>query len=265
MRNRPKISHIQAKLADEPLRLARASGITRPHHSGKYDTADRRIPFSTDDAQGAYFFFRSSPADLVYSRVKRSFDVIMGALSLLLLLPALLVAAAAIKLTSRGPVLFVQRRYGLNNNLFMIYKFRTMYVDKGDKTGVKQTREADQRITPIGKLLRRYSIDELPQLLNVVKGDMSLVGPRPHVPNMLAAGLPYEFLVPNYFERHRVRPGLSGLAQAKGFRGCTDDAKRAKTRIDLDLQYIQNWSFGLDLRIILETLRTQLVRSRGDI
>ncbi len=147
----------------------------------------------------------------------------------------------------------------------MIYKFRTMYIDQCDQTGVEQARKADQRITPIGRFLRRYSIDELPQLINVVKGDMSLVGPRPHVPNMLAAGLPYELLVPNYFERHRVRPGLSGLAQAKGFRGCTDDAKQAKTRIDLDLQYIQNWSFGLDLRIILETLRTQLVRSRDDI
>ncbi|HET9717869.1 MAG TPA: sugar transferase [Pseudolabrys sp.] len=265
MRNRPKISHIQAKLADEPLRLVRAGGITRPHHSGKYDTVDRRIAFGADDTQGAHFFFRSTPADIVNSRVKRSFDVIIGALSLILLLPVFLVAAAAIKLTSRGPVLFVQQRYGLNNNLFMIYKFRTMYIDQCDQTGVEQARKADQRITPIGRFLRRYSIDELPQLINVVKGDMSLVGPRPHVPNMLAAGLPYELLVPNYFERHRVRPGLSGLAQAKGFRGCTDDAKQAKTRIDLDLQYIQNWSFGLDLRIILETLRTQLVRSRDDI
>jgi lipopolysaccharide/colanic/teichoic acid biosynthesis glycosyltransferase len=140
-----------------------------------------------------------------------------------------------------------------------------MYVDKCDKTGVRQTREADQRVTPIGKLLRRYSVDELPQLLNIVKGDMSLVGPRPHVPGMLAGGIPYEFLVTNYFERHRVRPGLTGLAQAKGFRGSTEDAKLAKTRIDLDLQYIQNWSFGLDLRIILETLRTQFLTSGNGI
>lgn len=245
------------------MRLARASGFSHSRHSGKYDIADRRIPLGAD-AQSAYFFLASSrPADLANSRVKRSFDIIVGLLSLLLLLPALLVVAAAIKLTSRGPILFVQQRYGLNNNLFMIYKFRTMFVDKEDKTGVEQTREADERITPIGKLLRRYSIDELPQLLNVIKGDMSLVGPRPHVPNMLAAGLPYEFLVPNYFERHRVKPGLTGLAQAKGFRGCTDDAKLAKARIDLDLQYIQNWSFGLDLRIILETARTQILTS-GD-
>jgi lipopolysaccharide/colanic/teichoic acid biosynthesis glycosyltransferase len=247
---------------DEAVRFASADGFIR---SPKHGIVNRRTTFDAD-AQSAYHFFGSSPSvDLASSRTKRSFDIIAGTLVLLLLLPSLLAIAAAIKLTSRGPILFVQRRYGLNNKIFVIYKFRTMYVDKCDKTGVRQTREADQRVTPIGKLLRRYSVDELPQLLNIVKGDMSLVGPRPHVPGMLAGGIPYEFLVTNYFERHRVRPGLTGLAQAKGFRGSTEDAKLAKTRIDLDLQYIQNWSFGLDLRIILETLRTQFLTSGNGI
>jgi lipopolysaccharide/colanic/teichoic acid biosynthesis glycosyltransferase len=197
------------------------------------------------------------------SVVKRSFDAIAASFALLLLLPGLLAIALAIKLTSRGPILFRQRRYGLNNEIFMIYKFRTMYVDKCDNSGVEQTRRNDPRVTPVGKVLRRSNLDELPQLLNVVKGDMSLVGPRPHVVGMLAAGDLYENLVPNYFERHRVRPGLTGLAQARGLRGSTVDATLAKARIDLDLQYVQNWSFALDLGILIETFWTEFLKA-GD-
>lgn len=200
------------------------------------------------------------PSSLARSATKRGFDIIVATLALLVLLPVLLSIAAAIKLTTRGPVLFRQRRYGLNNRMFEIYKFRTMYSDKCDRTGVRQTCTADQRVTPVGKVLRRFSLDELPQLLNVLKGDMSLVGPRPHVPGMLAAGVAYETLVPNYFERHRVRPGVTGLAQARGFRGSTVDAALAKARIDLDLMYIREWSFLLDLRIIAETVWVEFLR-----
>jgi polysaccharide biosynthesis protein PslA len=202
---------------------------------------------------------------VVHSRAKRAFDIFVAALGLLLLLPALLAIAIAIKATSRGPILFRQQRYGLSNKLFVIFKFRTMYIDKGDQTGVKQTCRSDERVTPIGQFLRRYSLDELPQLLNIVKGDMSLVGPRPHVPGMLAGGLPYEALVPNYLERHRVRPGLTGLAQAQGLRGSTVDTDLARARIEQDFKYIQSWSLGLDLRIMIETVRTELLASVNGI
>jgi lipopolysaccharide/colanic/teichoic acid biosynthesis glycosyltransferase len=247
---------VQAAPKDETALFAGARRFIPPP---RYGIADQRTIFDADARSG--YCRTSRPLDPASSRTKRSFDIVASILALALFLPGLLAIAAAIRLTSRGSVLFVQRRYGLNNKIFMIYKFRTMYVDKGDETGVEQTREADQRVTPIGKLLRRHNLDELPQLLNIVKGDMSLVGPRPHVPGNLAGGLPYEVLVTNYFERHRVRPGLSGLAQANGFRGSTTDANLAKARIDLDLHYIQNWSFGLDLRIILRTIRSQFLKS----
>jgi len=167
--------------------------------------------------------------------------------------------AIAIKLTSPGPVLFRQLRYGLNNELFKIYKFRTLYVEKSDQSGVNQIQRHDPRVTPFGRILRRWNLDELPQLLNVVKGDMSLVGPRPHVPEMLAAGVVYEELVPYYFQRHRVRPGITGLAQAMGFRGSTEDATLAIARIDMDLKYINSWSFQFDLWILVETARKELI------
>jgi lipopolysaccharide/colanic/teichoic acid biosynthesis glycosyltransferase len=205
------------------------------------------------------------PCRPAHSVAKRSLDVIAATCSLLVFLPGLLAIALAIKLTSPGPVLFRQRRYGLHNKIFEIYKFRTMYSDKGDDTGVTQTCRGDLRVTHIGRLLRRTNLDELPQLLNVIRGDMSLVGPRPHVVGMLAAGLPYEILVPNYFERHRVRPGLTGLAQARGFRGSTEGAGPAKIRIDLDLEYIQNWSFALDVRLIVETVWTEFLRAGNGI
>jgi polysaccharide biosynthesis protein PslA len=143
-------------------------------------------PFAGVEGFIRHHFAKYRSSQPTTSLAKRSFDIFAATLGLLLLSPCLLVVALAIKLTSRGPVLFRQRRYGLNNAIFVIYKFRTMYIDIGDETGVKQTCGADRRVTPIGKVLRRWSLDELPQLLNIVKGDMSLVGPRPHVPGMLA-------------------------------------------------------------------------------
>lgn len=201
----------------------------------------------------------------VRSLVKRSYDVLVATLVLIVLLPGIFVIALAIKASSPGPVLFRQRRYGLNNELFRIYKFRTMYINKGDHTGVRQTCIADERVTPIGRFLRRLNLDELPQLINVIKGDMSLVGPRPHVPGMLAAGIPYEQLVPNYFDRHRVKPGITGLAQARGLRGSTVDPELAKARIELDLTYIKEWSFWLDWRIMIETLATEFLKTGNGV
>jgi lipopolysaccharide/colanic/teichoic acid biosynthesis glycosyltransferase len=190
---------------------------------------------------------------------KRAIDILASAALLLALSPVLAAIALAIRLTSRGPVFFRQQRYGLNSEPFAIVKFRTMYVGDMDVTGVKQTRAGDPRVTPLGRFL-----DELPQLINVLRGDMSLVGPRPHVPGMLAGGMLYEQLVPTYFERHRVRPGMTGLAQINELRGSTADAKFARARIAYDLAYIEHWSLLLDLRILWTTFRTEVLRGTGD-
>jgi lipopolysaccharide/colanic/teichoic acid biosynthesis glycosyltransferase len=151
-------------------------------------------------------------------------------------------------------MLFRQARVGYGGKPFTILKFRTMYADKCDASGVTQTKSNDQRITPLGKFLRRTSIDELPQLLNVLRGDMSLVGPRPHVAGMLAGGQEFERLIPYYTLRHAMRPGITGWAQANGYRGPTVDATVAKKRIDHDIAYIQNFSIPLDIKIIAVTL-----------
>jgi polysaccharide biosynthesis protein PslA len=194
---------------------------------------------------------------------KRSFDIVFASAALLFFMPLLIVIAIAIKVTSPGPVLFYQSRYGYRNRFFRIYKFRTMRVDAGDARGVKQTVQDDSRITPIGRILRKTSFDEVPQLINVIWGEMSLVGPRPHVPGMLAAKLPYEDLVPYYFQRHSARPGITGLAQVSGCRGSTVESNRAISRIDYDLDYIEKWSLRMDIMIIARTIRSEFLSGSG--
>jgi lipopolysaccharide/colanic/teichoic acid biosynthesis glycosyltransferase len=194
---------------------------------------------------------------------KRLFDVIASGSALFFLAPLLIVIAITIKLTSPGPVFFFQYRYGFRNRYFKIYKFRSMRTSAGDRSGVKQTVQGDSRVTAIGKILRKTSLDEIPQLINVIKGDMSLVGPRPHVPGMLAAQLLYEDLVPYYFQRHSARPGITGLAQISGCRGSTIEAGRAISRIDYDLEYIEKWSLSMDIKIILLTVRREFLSGSG--
>jgi polysaccharide biosynthesis protein PslA len=194
---------------------------------------------------------------------KRIFDIVMAGGALAFFAPLLLAIAVTIRLTSPGPALFFQYRYGYRNRRFKIYKFRSMRVDASDATGVKQTVAGDKRVTWIGKILRKISLDEIPQLINVLKGDMSLVGPRPHVPGMLAANLLYEDLVPYYFQRHSARPGITGLAQINGCRGSTVEAGRAISRIDHDLEYIEKWSLRLDITIILRTIRSEFLSGSG--
>jgi polysaccharide biosynthesis protein PslA len=196
--------------------------------------------------------------------LKRVIDVVLSSAALLALLPLLLLVAFLIKVTSPGPVMFRQRREGLDGNHFEILKFRSMRQDMCDASGVAQTATDDPRITLIGRFIRRTSIDELPQLINVLRGDMSLVGPRPHVENMRAGGVAYTELVPYYHLRLQMRPGLTGWAQANGFRGSTMDAVRAKRRIDHDIAYIQNFSIWLDMRIIALTLIREFVGGSGE-
>jgi lipopolysaccharide/colanic/teichoic acid biosynthesis glycosyltransferase len=195
--------------------------------------------------------------------VKRGIDVIGAAFGILLLFPLMLAVALAIRISSRGPILFSQMRYGLGGKPFRIYKFRTLYIDQADPTGQAQTVLNDCRITPLGRILRRSNIDELPQLWNVLIGGMSLVGPRPHPIGMKAAGIAYEDLIPAYKFRHLVKPGITGLAQVRGFRGTTIRTECARGRILNDLIYIQRISIPLDLAIIIATLLHELRHGTG--
>ena len=183
---------------------------------------------------------------------KRLLDLAVTVPALALLLPALAVVAALIALDSRGPVLFCQRRIGFNGRTFQIYKFRTMKV-MDDGAVIQQAQQGDPRITRIGRLLRRFSIDELPQLLNVLRGEMSLVGPRPHA---LAHDDEYGRLIAFYAARHNVKPGLTGWAQVNGWRGATPQVRLMMKRVEHDLWYVSHWSLWLDIKILLLTALT---------
>ena len=182
--------------------------------------------------------------------LKKLEDLILGSIILILISPLMLLIALAIKLTSPGPVLFKQRRHGLNGEIIKVYKFRTMTtLDDGDV--VVQATKDDARITAIGKFLRRTSLDELPQFFNVLQGSMSIVGPRPHA---LAHNEHYRTLIDSYMQRHKVKPGITGWAQVNGFRGETDTLEKMQARVDFDLYYINHWTLGLDLKIIMLTI-----------
>ena len=184
---------------------------------------------------------------------KWMFDKIIGAAALILLAPVMAIVAIAVKLDSRGPVLFRQKRYGFNNELIEIYKFRSMYSDLCDAAADKLVTKADPRVTRIGSIIRRTSLDELPQLFNVLLGSLSLVGPRPHAVQAKAADQLYGEVVDDYFARHKVKPGITGWAQINGWRGETDTAEKIKKRVEHDLYYIENWSVFFDLYILLKT------------
>lgn len=211
-----------------------------------------------------YLSHRGALSEPSRSQTKRMFDATAATCALLFFAPLFVVIALAIKLTSPGPVFFTQLRYGHRNRRFQIYKFRTMHTHLGDPHGVKQTVAGDPRVTMVGRFLRKTSLDELPQLINVVLGHMSLVGPRPHVPGMQAASTLYESLVPYYFQRHTIRPGITGLAQVSGCRGSTANADAAISRVDYDLEYIERWSLWLDIKIIWWTVRRELFSGRAD-
>jgi exopolysaccharide biosynthesis polyprenyl glycosylphosphotransferase len=189
-------------------------------------------------------------------------DRVLAGLMLIPLGPAMLVIAALVKCTSSGPALFRQVRHGLNNQLIEVLKFRTMYENKCDPNAEKLTQRDDPRVTPLGAVLRATMLDELPQLINVLRGEMSIVGPRPHALRAKAGGLLYREAVPHYDARHRMKPGITGWAQVNGWHGTTDTVEQIEKRVEYDLQYIENWSVELDLLIILRTMVMPLKRLR---
>jgi Undecaprenyl-phosphate glucose phosphotransferase len=185
--------------------------------------------------------------------LKSMFDFVVALALVIVLSPLLALIALGVRLSSPGPILFRQVRYGFNNERFEVFKFRSMYTELCDPTAAKQVTRNDSRVTRFGAFLRRTSLDELPQLFNVLRGDLSLVGPRPHAIRGMAAGRVYEQAVEGYFARHRVRPGMTGWAQVNGWRGETDTLEKIEQRVAHDLYYIENWSIWLDIRILAMT------------
>ncbi len=185
--------------------------------------------------------------------VKWLFDKTIAAAALVLLAPVMLAIAAAIKFESKGPVLFRQKRYGFNNDLIEVLKFRSMFTDRCDASASRLVTKDDPRVTRVGRIIRKTSLDELPQLINVLFGDLSLVGPRPHALQAKAGTQLYDAVVDGYFARHKVKPGITGWAQINGWRGETDTEEKIKKRVEHDIYYIENWSIFLDLYILVKT------------
>ena len=187
------------------------------------------------------------------SVAKRMFDIVFSIIGIVLLAPVMLITAIAIKLDSKGPVLFKQKRHGFNNEVIEVYKFRSMYTDQADPTAIRPVTKGDARVTRVGRFIRKASIDELPQFFNALFGSLSLVGPRPHAVAAQSHNLLYNEVVDGYFARHRVKPGVTGWAQINGWRGEMDTDEKIKKRTEFDLQYIENWSLWFDLKILFLT------------
>ena len=187
------------------------------------------------------------------SVAKRVFDIAFSLIALALLWPVMIAATVAVKLTSKGPVLFVQKRHGFNNEVIDVLKFRSMYTNMADPTAKQAVTRRDPRVTPVGRFLRKSSIDELPQLFNVLRGELSLVGPRPHAVQAQTGNRRYVDVVESYFARHRVKPGVTGWAQVNGLRGELDSDEKIRMRTAHDLEYIENWSLLFDLKILFLT------------
>jgi undecaprenyl-phosphate galactose phosphotransferase/putative colanic acid biosynthesis UDP-glucose lipid carrier transferase len=199
-----------------------------------------------------------APLSLAEQIAKRAVDVTIGLLALIIFSPIIALAALAIKFDGPGPVLFLQNRRGFNGRHFVMFKFRTMTVQENGEV-VTQATPDDPRVTKIGRLLRSASIDELPQLINVLKGEMSLVGPRPHA---VAHDNRFEKLLQDYAFRHHVKPGMTGWAQANGLRGATPSVEQIARRVEMDLWYINNWSLWLDIEIMIKTV-FEVLRKRN--
>ncbi|PKP99188.1 MAG: undecaprenyl-phosphate glucose phosphotransferase [Alphaproteobacteria bacterium HGW-Alphaproteobacteria-15] len=246
----PRISQERLDMIAETLSSASIDLCVMPREKLEFTTSYR------------VNFLGSLPVFAVWQQPVRDIDGVLKLLldyclataTFIILLPVLLLTAAAIRIESSGPVFFRQKRFGFNNTEISVLKFRSMYVNQQDESGAQRTEKNDPRVTRVGRFIRRTSIDELPQLINVLKGDMSLVGPRPHA-TMMRVGDKYYFdAVKGYAARHRVKPGITGLAQVRGLRGEINTAERARKRVEYDIYYIENWSPLLDIRIMIETL-----------
>jgi len=196
----------------------------------------------------------ASPITGGFERLKRIEDIVLSLLMITVLSPLFIITSIAIKLDSKGTTFFKQRRYGLDGKEFTVWKFRSMTVSE-DGDNIRQAKPADSRVTRVGEFIRKYSVDELPQLINVLNGSMSLVGPRPHA---VAHNEYYRDKVHGYMARHKIRPGITGWAQVNGCRGETEIIEKMQRRLRYDLEYIQNWSIALDMRILFKTLVTVL-------
>ncbi len=209
----------------------------------------------------AYSFIGSVPMLDIFDRpindwdsvAKRAFDIVFSLLGIVIFAPVMLLTAIAIKLDSKGPVIFRQQRHGFNNEVIEVFKFRSMYADQSDPTARNAVTKNDPRVTRVGRFIRKTSIDELPQFFNALFGSLSLVGPRPHAVAAQSHNKLYGEVVDGYFARHRVKPGVTGWAQINGWRGEIDSDDKIKKRTEYDLYYIENWSLWLDLKILLMT------------
>jgi lipopolysaccharide/colanic/teichoic acid biosynthesis glycosyltransferase len=251
-----------AGVAEAPVCLAESLAQGAPRHAPDHTRRDASgLPIVWQDGVPV------EPQVTVGRRaalaVKRVVDIVVASVALIAIGPLLAFTALAIRLTSEGPILFRQTRVGYLGRPFTIYKFRSMYSDRCDAPGSVQAMPGDERVTPVGRFIRKISIDELPQLFNVLIGDMSLVGPRPYVSEMRAAGGLYSEIVPYFSFRHSMTPGLTGWAQANGYRGPTTSYDRSVRRVDHDVAYIQNFSLWLDLRTVLMTVWRELTGGSG--
>ncbi|RMX03537.1 undecaprenyl-phosphate glucose phosphotransferase [Corticibacter populi] len=249
-----RINALVTRLRQLPVRV-----LLTPDMQGLWLAQSRIIQFA-----GVPLFNMSQPPLQGWSSLaKRIEDLLIAGILTLLLAPLMLLIAIWIKLDSRGPVLFRQKRYGYNNHLIEVFKFRTMFVDQTDADADQQTTRDDPRVTRAGHFLRKSSLDELPQLFNVLQGTMSMVGPRPHAKATKAAGVLFEEAVQEYSARHRVKPGITGWAQIHGFRGETDTIEKIQHRVTYDLEYIETWSIWLDLSILCRTIPAVLFQKEA--
>ncbi|MCZ8183078.1 MAG: undecaprenyl-phosphate glucose phosphotransferase [Beijerinckiaceae bacterium] len=239
-----RILHLVRKLWQLPIDVRIAA------HASRLKLSKRAYSYIGDVPFLAVF---DRPLSDWNSALKAVFDRVVAALALVVLSPLMLAVALAVKLESKGPVLFRQQRFGFNNNIIGVLKFRSMYTDRTDAHGARQVTRDDPRVTRVGRFIRKTSIDELPQLINVLRGELSLVGPRPHATQSKAANQLYQDVVDGYYARHRMKPGITGWAQINGWRGETDTLEKIERRVEHDLYYIENWSLPLDLYILAMT------------
>ncbi len=242
-----RLQEVVAELAITPVRIRLAPDLAT------FAFSQRPVVLLGDLPVMTLFERPISGFDQILKKIE---DQLIGALALILFAPLFLIVAIAIKLDSPGPVFFRQDREGFNNQRFRIWKFRSMRADRCEADGITQARKDDDRITWVGRILRRTSIDELPQLLNVLSGEMSLVGPRPHAPSTKAGDRVFSDVVAHYAARHKVKPGMTGWAQVNGWRGETDTEEKLLKRLEHDLYYIENWSVLLDIYIMARTATT---------